>query len=214
MGDLIAADLFCGAGGVSVGLSRAGFSNIEGFDIVPQPNYPFEFFQDDALAQDLSHYDFIWASPPCQAYSFSSQHLRNKGVEYPDLLEKTRELLVSSGKPYIIENVVGAPLIKPVRLCGSHWYPELKVFRHRLFESNIPLKGVDCNHENLSVMKRRGDGGNIYTVAGHWAGTKEEWSDAMGINWMSKSELAQAIPPIFSEYLAKQVIEWINKNGR
>ncbi len=115
-------------------------------------------------------------------------------------------MLQNSGKPYIIENVVGAPLINPVRLCGT-MFPNLKVFRHRLFESNIPLKvEMECKHEGHTVKTRRSSPGDFYTVAGHWVGTTLEWSEAMGITWMVKSELAQAIPPVYSKYLVKQVI--------
>ena len=206
---MIALDLFCGAGGASCGIKQAGYE-VYGVDNVAQPNYPFEFFEEDAVAfmqNGLDDFDFIWASPPCQAYSWASALRRNEGTEYADLVEITREYLVASGKPYIIENVVGAPLIHPVRLCGT-MFPELKVFRHRLFESNCNLKvEMECAHNGHKAKERRTDGGDFYTVAGHWVGTTAEWSDAMGITWMTKKELAQAIPPVYSKYLAKQVID-------
>jgi DNA (cytosine-5)-methyltransferase 1 len=206
---MIALDLFCGAGGASCGIKQAGFDEVIGVDKYPMPNYPFEFFLDDAvefMQMGLEEFDFIWASPPCQAYSWSSALRRNAGTEYADLVEVTRHYLKESGKPYIIENVVGAPLIDPVRLCGT-MFPELKVFRHRLFESNINLiVDMECAHEGHEAKKRRVDSGDYYTVAGHWVGTTAEWSDAMGINWMTKKELAQAIPPVYSKYLVEQVI--------
>jgi DNA (cytosine-5)-methyltransferase 1 len=207
---MIALDLFCGAGGASQGIYDAGFKEIHGVDSSPMPNYPFEFFQEDAvefMQNGLEDYDFIWASPPCQAYSWSSALRRNAGIEYADLVEITRHYLDLSGKPYIIENVVGAPLINPVRLCGTMFSGKLKVFRHRLFESNCNLKvEMECNHNGHEAKKRRADTGDYFTVAGHWVGTTAEWSDAMGISWMTKSELAQAIPPVYSEYLVRQII--------
>lgn len=210
---MLALDLFCGAGGASEGIHRAGFKEIIGVDNVYQRNYPFDYFYEDAIKfmdMGLEEFDFIWASPPCQAYSWSSALRRNEGKEYADLVEITREYLVASGKPYIIENVVGAPLLDPVRLCGT-MFPELKVFRHRLFESNINLKvEMECAHAGHEAKKRRADNGDFFTVAGHWVGTTAEWGSAMGIDWMTKSELAQAIPPVYSQYLVEQVIEWIN----
>lgn len=206
---MLALDLFCGAGGASKGIYEAGFDEIIGIDNTEQPRYPYYFLQEDAIEfmlAGLDCFDFIWASPPCQEYSWSSACRRNEGYEYSDYISITRKLLQNSGKPYIIENVVGAPLINPVRLCGT-MFPNLKVFRHRLFESNIPLKvEMECKHDGHEAKKRRSDSGDYFTVAGHWVGTTLEWSEAMGITWMVKSELAQAIPPVYSEYLVKQVI--------
>ena len=214
---MIVLDLFCGAGGASQGIYDAGIEEIIGVDSVHQHNYPFEFVCEDAIEfmdAGLEEFDFIWASPPCQAYSWSSALRRNEGKEYADLVEITRHYLRASGKPYIIENVVGAPLVNPVRLCGTMFPGKLKVFRHRLFESNINLKvEMECAHNGHEAKKRRTDAGDFFTVAGHWVGTTQEWSNAMGIDWMTKSELAQAIPPVYSEYLVKQVInETINNN--
>jgi DNA (cytosine-5)-methyltransferase 1 len=212
---MIALDLFCGAGGASKGIYDCGYEVI-GVDKSPMPNYPYEFYQEDAvefMSMGLEDFDFIWASPPCQAYSWSSKGRRNEGTEYDDLVEITRHYLQESGKPYIIENVVGAPLINPVRLCGT-MFPGLKVFRHRLFESNIPLVvDMECAHEGHEAKKRRSDSGDFFTVAGHWVGTTAEWSDAMGINWMTKSELAQAIPPLYSKYLVGQVNDSKDNNN-
>jgi len=208
---LAAADLFCGGGGAGQGLFAAGFDIVDGYDIVEQPDYPFEMYVQDAFEVDLEPYDFIWASPPCQAYSLGTRnHNRDK---HPDLLIPTREILRATGKPYIIENVVGAPLDQPITLCGT-MFPGLKVFRHRVFESNIPLVvEMSCNHAGHKAKERRTDAGDFFTVAGHNTGTMKEWSDAMGIHWINKKTiLAQAIPPAYSEYLAKQVIQWIKQN--
>lgn len=209
---MVVLDLYCGAGGTAKGIYNAGFREIIGVDNEPQPNYPYTFFCEDAVEFmdcGLDDFDFIWASPPCQAYSWSAAGRRNSGYEYADLVSITREYLIQSGKPYIIENVVGAPLKDPVMLCGT-MFPGLKVFRHRLFESNIPLVvEMSCNHAGHKVKTRRDAPGDFFTVAGKWVGTIAEWSDAMGINWMTKKELAQAIPPAYSEYLSRQIYEYI-----
>lgn len=137
-------DLFCGAGGAAEGYRRAGFDDIVGIDLYPQPNYPFRFFEDDAMAWgfDLGYFDLIHASPPCQAYS-STRTLHEN--EYPRYVERIREFLVQAEVPYVIENVVGAPLINPVKLCGSSF--GLGVRRHRLFESNMALMSTGCRHD-------------------------------------------------------------------
>lgn len=198
-------DLFCGPGGASMGIHLSGHSVI-GVDIFTQLAYPFEFYRADALTFNIDDYDFIWASPPCQAYSIASAKHRKLGKEYPDLVEVIRDKLIQSGKPYIIENVEQAPLINPIKLCGT-MFPELKVFRHRLFESNLNLKcTMKCNHKGHKAKVTMLDGGDFYTVAGHNYGTREDWRKAMGIDWMKyKKELAQAIPPVYSIYLMKQV---------
>ena len=207
---LAACDLFCGGGGAAQGIKRAGFDIIEGFDFRPQPDYPFEFFLENALDVDIEPYDFIWASPPCQHYSIGTRVANRE--RHADLLEVTREKLVASGKPYIIENVPNAPLIDPVMLCGT-MFPGLRVFRHRKFESNIKLKvDMQCAHAGHKAKNRRTDDGDFFTVAGHNTGTMQEWSDAMGIHWMTKKQtLAEAIPPAYSEYLCKQVLEYLNE---
>jgi DNA (cytosine-5)-methyltransferase 1 len=202
----IACDLFCGGGGSAMGLSQAGFTHIDGFDIKEQPDYPFEMFVEDAMNVDLEPYDFIWASPPCQAYSIGTRN--DNRDKHPDLLEPVRQKLIDSGKPYIIENVVGAKLLNPIVLCGT-MFPGLKVFRHRLFESNLPLVvDMKCDHKGHKAKERRPDKGDFFTVAGHNTGTMQEWEDAMNIHWLSKKTvLAQAIPPAYSKYLGEQVIK-------
>jgi DNA (cytosine-5)-methyltransferase 1 len=144
-------DLYCKAGGASKGYADAGFE-VVGIDIKKQKRYPYEFIQADCLEilQDLDYlrtFDVIAASPPCQTHS-RTQHLRNaqgKSTDKVDLIPQTRESLIASGVPYVIENVPGAPLINPIQMCGSYF--GLKVRKHRLFESNLKLIGSGCKHK-------------------------------------------------------------------
>jgi DNA (cytosine-5)-methyltransferase 1 len=138
-----ALDLFCKAGGVALGLHRAGFE-VVGVDIEPQPNYPFRFIQANALEFDLGDFDFYWASPPCQgftAYKRRPGHVRPRA----NLIPPMRERLLATGKPFCIENVPGAPLQNPFTLCGSMF--GLDVRRHRNFETNFPVTTPPCNHK-------------------------------------------------------------------
>ena len=204
-------DLYCKAGGASVGYARAGFE-VVGVDIKKQKRYPYKFIQADALEilQDedfLAQFDVLAGSPPCQTHS-STKHLRiaqGKSTDKVDLIPQTREAFVKSGKPYVIENVPGAPLINPVVLCGSSF--GLKVRRHRLFESNIPLTGLPCNH------KEQGRPVGIYGSmrdeipgGGHTAKSIEQAREAMGIDWMLWGDLVEAIPPVYTEHLGKQLV--------
>lgn len=145
----VALDLFCGAGGASMGLHRAGF-DVVGVDNRPQPRYPFRFIQGDALKPplDLSRFDLIWASPPCQAHTALSKMWNSR--KHPDLIPETRDLLEASGRPYVIENVPGAPLKATIRLCGSMF--DLKtpcgaeLRRHRYFETSFLVLQPECQH--------------------------------------------------------------------
>jgi DNA (cytosine-5)-methyltransferase 1 len=206
-------DLFCGAGGAAMGYHRAGF-DVVGVDIKPQPRYPFEFIQADALTF-IPHpwmaaltFDAIHASPPCQAYSWSARRWHE--VERQDLLARTRELLVSAGLPYVIENVVGAPLRSPIRLCGEMF--GLEVIRHRLFESNVPMAEPFHVPHRGTVMD-----GTYVTVAGHGGdnikgrGSRAAKQAAMGIDWMSDVELNEAIPPAYSEWIGRRVLASLEK---
>ena len=132
-------DLFCCAGGAAAGYAKAGFE-VVGVDIDRQPHYPFKFIQADAMELDskfIASFDAIHASPPCQAYSDLAKRNGN-AHEWPRLIEPVREMLMRSGKPYVIENVDGAPLLDPVVLCGT-MFKGLRVLRHRLFEANFPI---------------------------------------------------------------------------
>jgi DNA (cytosine-5)-methyltransferase 1 len=204
-----ALDLFCCAGGVAMGLHRAGFDVI-GVDIKPQPNYPFQFVQADALRPpfDLGDFDFIWASPPCQAYSIS----RNNGChqDAPELVEPTRALLAASGKPYVIENVGGAPLHFAFMLCGASFGLGASGFdlnRHRYFESNIGILAPPCQHRAGKTMGVYGHGTNSWHRKKFGRNIAvAEMREAMGIDWMTRAELSQAIPPAYSEYIGREVM--------
>jgi DNA (cytosine-5)-methyltransferase 1 len=204
-------DLFCGAGGASMGYFNAGFDVI-GIDNKPHKDYPFVMVVADVmeLTPDyLQQFDLIHASPPCQPFTslMKLAHAQGKQTNKEDLLEPTRRLLRASGVDYIIENVVGAPLINPVQLCGSSF--GLKVRRHRLFESYLNLEGSKCDH------KAQGRPIGVYGSmrdeipnGGKTATSVEEARDAMGINWAMKwGDLVEAIPPLYTEYLGRQALE-------
>jgi DNA (cytosine-5)-methyltransferase 1 len=206
-------DLFCGAGGAAVGYHRAGFE-VVGVDIEPQPHYQFEFVQGDALLLLWAfgkEFDLIHASPPCQRYSMASKRWNGRADTHPDLVAEVRRLLYQTGKSWVIENVPGAPLIDPVRLCGS-WFG-LGVQRHRLFESNLPIGGTPCTHYAQPFKYRIYDHGRWYLsrvahVHGHGGGgSKGSWPEAMGVDWpMTNREMAQAIPPAYTEFVGRQIL--------
>jgi len=204
-------DLYCKAGGASKGYQLAGFE-VVGVDIKKQKRYPFEFIQADCLElmkdmEFLKSFDVIAASPPCQTHSIT-QHLRNaqgRSTDKVDLIPQTRQALIASGKPYVIENVPGAPLIEPIQMCGSYF--GLKVRRHRRFESNLPLVGSPCKHkEQGKPVGVYGSMRDEIPKGGHTAKTIEEAREAMGIDWMIWGELVEAIPPIYTQEIGKQLL--------
>jgi len=209
-------DLFCGAGGASMGYHRAGFEVI-GVDIKPQPHYPFKFYQADALEFPLEGYDAYHASPPCQAFSTIAKQnraIRPGKYNHPDLIKPTRARLVETGKPYVIENVKGAPLINHIQLCGS-WF-HLDLHRHRLFESNITMFGTPCSHYwqkprfRTYDKRRNGKLSTVVPVYGHNYQHKIELAKiAMGIDWMDDTEMNEAIPPAYTEYIGKYLLKAI-----
>jgi DNA (cytosine-5)-methyltransferase 1 len=218
-------DLFCGAGGAAMGYHRAGFE-VVGVDIAPQPNYPFAFVQGDALdvvktGRGLpgGSYHAIHASPPCQAHSTLAR-MWNARADHPDLIAETRELLHATGLPYVIENVVGAPLLEPVMICGSSvGLPLLQ--RHRLFETNFPLMVPPCAHNQgakrfpaLDAEGRRNGGmSSIVGVYGHGGDKRADlWPEAMGIDWMTRHELTQSIPPAYTELIGHQLLAHLKAN--
>lgn len=211
-------DLFCGAGGCSVGYYRAGFTEIWGVDIKHQKRYPFNFIKCDALgflrhlilSGEIEYFDLIHASPPCQVHSVTWV-MSNKS-KHIDLLSQTRHLLRLSGRPYVIENVPGAPVKNPIMLCGTMF--GLRVIRHRLFECSPPIwfPPATCSHVGRASGNRtRGIEKSLknfqyITVAGNDY-IADSGRKAMGIDWMTKKELSQAIPPAYTEYIGKKMIE-------
>jgi len=202
-------DLFCGGGGAGEGYHRAGF-NVVGVDINPQPRYPFEFHQADALEYLADHwmnFDVIHASPPCQRYARITR-ISSKN-DHPDLLQPTIDALIATGKPYIVENVPGAPMINYMMLCGTMF--GLNVFRHRLFVTNpmMLMSPAMCNHyDRSSNGGRNGDQkhpeAKFITVTGSVSPIRKA-EEAMGIDWMNRKELTQAIPPAYTEWIGNQM---------
>jgi DNA (cytosine-5)-methyltransferase 1 len=207
-------DLFCGAGGAATGYYRAGFTEIVGVDIKPQPRYPFEFVQADALAYVAEHgheFDVIHASPPCQAYT---QIRYVTGRQYPELIEPTREALCATGKPYVIENVPGAPLIADMTVWLAGTMFGLKVFRWRGFESNVlllsPKAFPNARYGKACKQGRAPVAGQFITVTGNFSG-QDYARDAMGIDWMTRKELTQAIPPAYTECIGLQLLAFAQR---
>lgn len=214
-------DLCCCAGGAAVGYLRAGFKRIRGVDKDPQPRYPFRFLQADALAVlrwiEPDDWDAIHGSPPCQRFS-DLAHRNGNADDWPDLIEPMRELMIETGLPYIIENVEGAPLRDPIMLCGA-MFPELRVYRHRLFESNLPLVApTHPTHRELTFThdKRKAHYGQpldlkTMRVQVTGGGNAPVWAkrEAMGCFWMTGREVNEAIPPAYTEYLGRQLLRHI-----
>jgi DNA (cytosine-5)-methyltransferase 1 len=215
-------DLFCKAGGCSAGYAKAGFQ-VTGVDINPQPNYPYEFIHADALeilkdVEFLKQFDVIAASPPCQAHSKarSLSVARNGGQygEHLDLIPQTRALLIASGKPYVIENVGGSPLLNPIKLYGSQ-FKNIYTQRERLFESNVFLSEPQEPRKKMKTPAAGngiGEDGSISICgSGGVRGLNAKqivqyWGFAMGgIDWMTRAELAEAIPPVYTEFIGKQL---------
>ncbi len=222
-------DLFCGAGGAAVGYHRAGF-DVVGVDIKPQPHYPFEFVQAEALAFHSDslqrwgvapYFAAIHASPPCQAYSVLRR--ANPDAEYPNLIEPTRELLEATGLPYVIENVPGAPTRHLIVLCGSMFglgANGRQLRRHRNFELSFSMMSPPCQHEGEAIGVYGGGPTGRYTFEngakkdyynrrGGYQGTIAEKQEAMGIDWMNAAEINQAIPPAYTELIGHQLLAHI-----
>lgn len=215
-------DLFCCAGGAGIGYLHAGFE-VVGVDIDPQPHYPLPFIQADALTLDpkfLATFDAIHASPPCQSYSDLAKRNRN-GHLWPRLIEPVRAMLRATGLPYVIENVEGAPLLNPLVLCGT-MFPELRVIRHRLFESNVLLLSPAHGPHPLVFThdKRKAHYGKLdqntsfVQVTGGGNCTMVNARDAMRIDWMTKNELNEAIPPAYARLIGAQMLRHLESETR
>ena len=202
-------DLCCKAGGASMGYHRAfPDAEIVGVDIDPQPRYPFEFVQADALTFDLSGFDFIAASPPCQLFTVYRNNHKQSFKPVLNLIPQIRERLQASGVPYVIENVPKAPLINPIRLCGTS-FPPLEVRRHRLFECSFPVAPPPCDHGRLTERKYPGStnrpNGRTVCNVGEYRVPLHLQRIAMDIDWMTLEEIAEAIPPAYTEFIGRQL---------
>jgi DNA (cytosine-5)-methyltransferase 1 len=209
-------DLFSGAGGAGMGYHRAGF-DVTGVDIKPMKRYPFEFVEADALEYLAAHgheYDVIHASPPCQFYT----ELPGDFSDYPDLIAATRAALLLIGKPYIIENVSGArrELNHPIMLCGHQF--GLRTYRHRLFETK-PFLLAPPHLPHPEACPRSGRGRSekygFISVTGNGGAPNlgmpylDYAREAMGIDWMSRSELSQSIPPAYTEFIGRHMMAYV-----
>jgi DNA (cytosine-5)-methyltransferase 1 len=215
-------DLYCRAGGASMGYYEAGFE-VVGVDIEPQPYYPFEFHLADALTYPLDGFDAYHASPPCQAWTLAGVIHRNNGKIYPELIIPTRLRLIRTGKPFIIENVPPARkvMINPFMLCGTMF--NLGVFRHRYFETSFKV----IPPEHTKHPGKIGDG-KYFSVAGgagrwkSWGtvyrntskGTIAQWREAMGIDWMIRKDIKEAIPKAYTYFIGEIALEVVMENRK
>ena len=190
-------DLFCGAGGAAMGYHRAGF-DVTGVDISPQPRYPFKFIQADAMTFPLDGFDLIHASPPCQLYSTSAQPGR-KLAGHPDLLGPVRDRLKASGRPYVIENVVGAPMPTAILLCGVTF--GLPLVRHRLFECSHELGLAPSLCPQRSRLRATAHPGCYPYGHGNWHANWNHIVRPRVWPWMTADESGQAIPPAYTEWI-------------
>ena len=217
-------DLYCAAGGAAMGYHRAGF-DVVGVDIKPQPRYPFRFILADALRPPLrlEGFDLIHASPPCQRYSRIS-NVHGVNADHPDLVAPTRLMLKASGVPWIMENVPGSPLDVGTVLCGSafdlgalcHDGVRRQLRRHRWFESSLFFFDRPCRHEGEPIGVYGHGGGQFKTVWNGgvnrgYMGSFSERKEAMGIDWMNRDELADAIPPAYTEFLGRQAVAQLGR---
>ena len=209
-------DLFCGAGGAAMGYHRAGFE-VVGVDINPQPNYPFEFHQRNAIGvlmsdirDEFDDFSVIHASPPCQRYSSLTKTHPGVAETHPELIDPTRQLLIAAGLPWIIENVPGAPLRADFILCGCMF--GMRTRRPRWFETSWGNAEMNMPHDHKSLAM------NPSNYAGQ-ARIVEEFGKVphhipffqdMGVEWMTRPEGREAIPPVFTEFIGQQLLQHLS----
>lgn len=203
-----------------MGLDAAGFDVI-GVDIVPRKRYPFKFVQANALQPpfDLRQFDFIWASPPCQAHT--SLNKMHNSKKHEDLIPPTRKMLTEAGVPWCIENVPGAPIKTGLMLCGSMFglgTADAELRRHRLFELSwhMPLFGLPrCDHgrKGRVIGVYGGHGRDRRRTVNTQDYSTQDRAKAMGIDWMTGAELSQAIPPAYSEYIGRAALQYIRSKA-
>lgn len=216
-------DLFCGAGGATRGYQLAGF-HVTGIDIKPQPDYcGDDFYQGDAtkVTVEPGRFDAIHASPPCQMFTAYRRAMPDRGDDnYVNLIPDTRAILEAWGGPYVIENVPNAPLNDPILICGSMFDPPLEVQRHRLFETNwgCPPPVWPCRHKlwgpdrypgGKSVARTGSSKGLVRGTVeiGAWDIPLEVQQRAIGIDWMPTKALSQAIPPAYTEWVGRRMLD-------
>ncbi|MFI7547263.1 hypothetical protein [Actinoplanes sp. NPDC049599] len=205
-------DLCCCQGGASAGYTAAGF-DVTGVDINPQPRYPYRFIQADAIdylrelirTREILTYDVLAGSPPCQLHTKAWKIRKN---DHPDLIAPMRRLFIASGLPYVIENVPGAPLQNPIELCGAMF--GLHTYRHRLFESNMPLTAPQHDYRDGPVVKmgRPLRDGNWYHAVGNFSNVPYVRRD-LGLAWMNRDGLRESIPPAYAQHIGAQALHYL-----
>lgn len=210
-----------------MGYHQAGF-DVVGVDINPQSRYPFGFIQMDALAVDrrfIRTFDAVHASPPCQGYTALRHAPGAKGA--PRVIAEVRDRLTDSGLPWVIENVEEArgEMREPIMLCGSSFglgSHGCELRRHRLFESNVPLTAPPCGHSEKPVVGVYGGHARIRSARHGGRGTRDVWpnghkpvaAEAMGMDWATLAEMSEAIPPAYTRFIGRQLIEYLQRTER
>ena len=206
-GAVVVKDVFCGAGGASMGFSRVGIKNIVGYDKEIQPEYPFTFIKADVrelIPEDFDDAILLWASPPCQKFTWASKKHQNNGKSYDDFIDFTRKLFLKTGIPFVIENVCTAPIKKDLMLTGDMF--GLRCIKARAFEIHGFKVRQPFAQKRIGTVKEN----EYVTVAGHGGDGKSArrlWQIAMGTPWIEdKHMLAEAIPPAYSEYIMREFL--------
>ena len=229
-----ALDLFCGAGGASIGLKQAGFDVIVGIDINKNcgKRYPFDFILADALSLplDLMDFDFVWASPPCEGFSPASNASKANGKEYIDLLTPTRTM-IENHPCWCIENVPNSPMRPDLVLSGPAVGLE-NIQRVRIFEFNpnwfirnfflAPCPALVPKHkfksgEAITVTTTMASNNMFYArkaVGMPGKVPNHEGKKKMGIPKrfdMTTAEIGRAVPPPYAKFIGEQILTHLKK---